>query len=175
MSKKETAVLLWLLQQSCRYNPVTGELTWIKSRVQSPAWNGKYANKEAFTHTDSQGYKDGKFMQVKLQASRVAWALHHGKWPDRDIDHEDGDRANNRIKNLRDVSETHNLLNAKMSKNNTSGVKGVYIRGKGFVAMAHMNRKQHYIGTFDTIEEAYAARVAWYKARGVAVLDRVKL
>lgn len=171
--KKETSALLWLLQQSCRYSPVTGELRWIRSKVQSLQWNNKYAGQLAFTHTDSRGYKDGKFRQVKLQASRVAWALYYGRWPVGDIDHNDGDHGNNRINNLRDVSETINLLNAKLPKNNKTGFKGVYATSLGsFTAMANWERRQHYLGTFDTKEEAYAARVKWYRDRGVTRLDR---
>jgi len=42
------------------------------------------------------------------------------------IDHINGQRDDNRIINIREVSNQQNSLNSKISKNNTSGIKGVY-------------------------------------------------
>lgn len=46
-------------------------------------------------------------------------------------------------------------------KNNLSGVKGVQKRPSGpYVAQIWFKNKPYYLGTFDTIEEAAAARIA---------------
>ena len=52
-----------------------------------------------------------------------------------------------------------NLLKSiKLPKNNTTGVKGVYlIRGK-YVAKIVFQKKQYILGSFDTLEEAAEAR-----------------
>jgi hypothetical protein len=50
----------------------------------------------------------------------------YGTWPKNQIDHIDGDRANNRISNLRDVSQSINQQNLKRSRvRSKSGFLGV--------------------------------------------------
>jgi len=50
------------------------------------------------------------------------------------------------------------LKSTKLPKNNTTGVKGVYlIRGK-YVAKIVFQKKQYILGSFDTLEEAAEAR-----------------
>ncbi|MCW6660000.1 AP2 domain-containing protein [Aerococcaceae bacterium NML191292] len=53
-----------------------------------------------------------------------------------------------------------NSLNQKISKNNTSGVKGVYLMPNGkYRASISFKRKRIHLGVFDTIEEAKTARL----------------
>lgn len=47
------------------------------------------------------------------------------------IDHINGDSSDNRIENLRVVTHSENMRNAKMSKNNSSGITGVCENNKG--------------------------------------------
>ena len=63
-----------------------------------------------------------------FQCHRIIWYLMYGKDvpDDKVIDHIDGDSTNNKIDNLRLLSEVENTRNAKMYSNNTSGVVGVY-------------------------------------------------
>ena len=55
---------------------------------------------------------------------RVVFMLHHGYMPEM-VDHIDGNRANNKIENLRQADVNQNAQNAVKRKDNTSGVKGV--------------------------------------------------
>ena len=64
---------------------------------------------------------DGK----RYRAHRLAWLYVYGAWPLGRLDHEDTDRQNNRIKNLRPASNAENLHNRGKQKNNTSGYKSV--------------------------------------------------
>lgn len=75
------------------------------------------------------------------------------------IDHKDRDKLNNQRNNLRFVTKSGNAVNSKLSKNNTSGVKGVRKARSGrWVACLMLNGKNIYLGTYDTIEEAAEAR-----------------
>ena len=62
---------------------------------------GKYA-KTSF-------YINGR--QYYLFYHQAVWIVCHASWPKGEIDHIDGDRLNNRIENLRDVSSWQNMWN----------------------------------------------------------------
>ena len=57
---------------------------------------------------------------------RVIFLYHHGYMP-KITDHIDGDRYNNRIENLREVTQQQNCLNKKHHKNSSSPFKNVYL------------------------------------------------
>ena len=86
-----------------------------------------------------------------LRAHRLAWFKVYGEFPKKEIDHINGDRADNRIENLRDVTRIENMHNLKFHRDgNTPCIKkrwnkyAVYIKGK-------------YKGLFNTKEEAEKA------------------
>jgi len=58
---------------------------------------------------------------------RAAWALYYGRWPT-EIDHLNGNKTDNRICNLREVSRGENDQNRvwKWKPNATTGLPGVY-------------------------------------------------
>lgn len=88
-------------------------------------WNKRYAGKEAFTCT-SGGYKSGRIYNKGYLAHRVIFCLVYGRWPVSEIDHIDGDRGNNSIENLREVSSSDNSKNMAKMSHNKSGITGVY-------------------------------------------------
>jgi hypothetical protein len=61
---------------------------------------------------------------------------------------------------LRDVSNQENQRNKSRQSRNTSGVTGVHWhkRDKKWIARIKVDKKDLYIGMFDTFEEAVAAR-----------------
>jgi hypothetical protein len=72
-----------------------------------------------------------------------------------EVDHADGDGLNNSRSNLRDGTGLgRNGPNRRMQSNNTSGFKGVYRRGGKWVALIKAGRKQIYLGTYSSPEEA---------------------
>lgn len=75
------------------------------------------------------------------------------------VDHKNGNPLDNRRENLRVCSFLENARNHGLNKNNTSGVAGVEktISGR-WRARITINRIGIQIGTYDTIEEAQAAR-----------------
>ena len=76
------------------------------------------------------------------------------------IDHLDHDRSNNRIENLRLVTHKENGRNISKKKNNTSGITGVRwnkARQK-WVAQISINKKGIYLGLYNNLLDAVAAR-----------------
>jgi hypothetical protein len=87
-----------------------------------------------------------------LFGHRFAWYIHYGKLPSQTIDHKDGIRDNNKISNLRDVTQKQNTWNNTKAKG--------YFWNKQFekwTAQITVNDKRIYIGGYKTIEEARSA------------------
>lgn len=89
---------------------------------------------------------------------RIIWLMYYGEPIPNEIDHKDGDRFNNRIDNLRAATHTQNLNNVKKYRNNTTGIKGVYMQNGRYKAAIGFNNKLIHLGYFDTLEEAIKAR-----------------
>lgn len=155
-----------------RYESETGKLFWLHRKETAFAhlganasaickmWNRKFAGKEAFTAAEARGYRRGNIFGRTYEAHRVCWAIHHGKWPEAQIDHIDGDPTNNRIENLRDASRTEQARNAAMPSTNRSGVVGVcWDRERGkWAAFIHLNNKVKHLGRFANFDAAVSAR-----------------
>ena len=72
------------------------------------------------------GYIQIAIRRKMYQAHRLAWLYVHGEWPRHQIDHINGNPADNRICNLRDVTQFENMqnLHGPLSRNK-SGLLGV--------------------------------------------------
>jgi hypothetical protein len=80
------------------------------------------------------------------------------------VDHENRIRSDNSWANLRDATRQQNNTNVGLRKDSTTGVKGVYPRKNGtFRSSIQVNGKRTYLGTFDTLDEATAVRLAAVK------------
>lgn len=160
------------------YEPSTGLLYWRERPVEmfidgrqsaqhnAAIWNGRYANKPAFTAESVNGYRRGTIDGVHFLAHRVIWKMMTGDTPD-EIDHENGNPRDNRWANLRAVDRATNFKNKKVSKNNKLAVMGVCKgRRENWRAYAWDGRKQIHLGEFATIDEAKAARKSWEASNG---------
>jgi len=156
-----------LLRKLLSYDSATGFLTWkLRPRDLFPndwqwrRWNTRHAGKPALTADKGDGYLGGSVMCVRCKTHRVVWALHYGKWPEADIDHINGNRSDNRIENLRDVSRAENCKNQGIPKNNTSGIIGVhwYRKFQCWRADIKANGRKRHLGYFATKEDAAKAR-----------------
>lgn len=107
------------------------------------------------------GYRRLSCFGKRFAAHRVAWLLHYGHWPEHEIDHINGDKSDNRIDNLRDVPHQLNVQNLRASTSSSStGILGVGPKNGKWRARILKQGKTHYLGTFDTKEEAQNAYVA---------------
>lgn len=78
------------------------------------------------------------------------------------VDHVNGNRINNHIDNLRWGTKQENCRNRKLSKNNTSGIKGVCWNKESNKWTAQINNENGiriHLGYFDTKEEAASVRL----------------
>ncbi|MBD9455922.1 HNH endonuclease [Rhizobium sp. RHZ02] len=146
-----------VLREKFLYEPDTGILYWrINNRgglVSPPRPAGThYLSGYLVVRTGGKGYP----------AHRICWALYYGEWPSETIDHINGVRDDNRIANLRDVTQSDNSKNMRLSSINKSGVSGVYwssSKRKWVVQITH-KRFQKQLGVFDSFDEAVSVRKA---------------
>lgn len=126
------------LLEVLKYDPETGYWEWLVSI------GGVRAGKPASTGLNGQNYRRIRIDGVLYLAHILAWFYVHGEWPESTVDHEDGDPSNNVFKNLRSASRAQQMMNTKVRKDNSSGVKGVYEdrRRGGWIAEIHANGRR---------------------------------
>lgn len=75
------------------------------------------------------------------------------------VDHINGDGLDNRRCNLRHATRSQNAINQDLSVRNKSGHRGVHWSKarKRWIAVISYERRQHYLGSFRTKEEAAEA------------------
>lgn len=140
------------LRELVHYDPDTGIFTRKTDR-------GGYKAGGIMGTVSHRGYKKICVDKVHYYCHRLAWLYVHGQMP-KVVDHINGDTGDNRIANLRNVSQAENLQNiTRPSRNNTSGFLGVAKKRKKWTAAVSVNNKPVRVGVFDTKEEAYAAYV----------------
>lgn len=94
---------------------------------------------------------------------RIIWLLHNKEWPKNTIDHINGDATDDRIENLRDISQKGNNENRHSAlSTNSTGVLGVHICRNKYRANIGITgedgvSKQVYLGVFDDIQSAEQA------------------
>ena len=103
-------------------------------------------------------------------AHRVIWLMVHGEFPDH-IDHIDGDRTNNRIINLRNVSKKENAKNRAVSSLSITGVSGVRFDKScnKFRVTINTSSGRKRIGSFADFDSAVEARKAAEASNGYHV------
>jgi hypothetical protein len=105
-------------------------------------------------------------IQIRIEgkiyfAHRLAWLYVTGSWPVNKIDHIDGNPQNNSFKNLREATTSQNNCNRKINLKKKVPLKGVYINKQNkYVAQIKVNKVHHYLGIFDTPQEAHEAYCA---------------
>jgi len=140
------------LKEILEYNPETGIFKRFKSRKGEPhTYNPENLNPYNYIiiRIDEHCYR----------AHRLAWLYVYGKLPEKQLDHINGIRNDNRIINLREATNSQNSMNKPNRKDNTSGHKGVKFNKKTnkWEANIKVNQKQTYLGLFVNKEDAIKA------------------
>ena len=148
------------------YNPETGALVWkrrprehFKSDRVWRSTNSRCAGKMA-GGVSTSGYQTVMINGKRYRAHRLIWLYMTGSWPNGEIDHIDGNRANNKWSNLRDVSASDNKKNRRVSSNSQSGIMGVCRDNHRNKWRAHItiSDKHIAIGRYDSFFDACCAR-----------------
>lgn len=167
---KQDAITAEYIRSILHYDPETGVFTWRERPREHFATlrsfkrcNAMYAGKPAGS-VNKRGYIVLGIGKRVYAAHRLAWLWINGEWPNGDIDHIDGTTTNNAWANLRAATESQNMMNAKIRKDNKTGIKGVHAMRRAtttrYAANVTVNRRRVRIGTFDTLEEAAEKRLA---------------
>lgn len=112
---------------------------------------------------NSNGYHKIRVDGVEEFSHHLAWLYVYNVWPKDQIDHIDGNRANNRIVNLREATPAQNMQNQhKARRDSDSGLLGAYFDKKGncWCSQIKSNGKSYGLGSFDTKEDAHLAYLA---------------
>jgi hypothetical protein len=125
-----------------------GELYWKDE-------NGNKGEKVPIDYVDKDSYKRITIDGIRYRQHRVIFLYHHGYLP-KQVDHEDENKTNNLISNLRDATNAQNSWNTGKISTNSSGYKGVYFdkKTKKWRGQVKCNEKKYSTKRYDTIEEA---------------------
>jgi len=134
------------------YDPFTGILTRKINRA-------KHLAGEVVGSVNGNGYLTTKFKSKSIKCHQIAWFLTYDYWP-KEIDHIDGNRLNNKLENLREVTRQENVRNTQVYKNSPFNIHGISKRGNKYRAYITVNNKLIQLGSHLKLETAIIIRKA---------------
>ena len=155
-----------LVKDLFNYDPATGVLVRVK-QTGSRALIGDTPWKDAY------GYLNIAIHGKKYKVHRIIWLWYYGYMPESIVEHKDRNPENNKIDNLREVSQSCNLKNTKVRIDNTSGIKGVHLDSftNKWRASISVNGVTKKLGRFQSFEEAVLHRYAAEQCLGWEYCD----
>jgi hypothetical protein len=153
-----------IIRSLVHYNPDTGDVVWLeRSELNAPQmvhyakWNNRNAGK--IVGTIHHGYICAPIFGKKYKVHRLIWLYVHGQFPADQIDHINHISDDNRLCNLRAVTNSQNQKNRSKNSNNKSGHNGVYRHKCGkWVVKLHSKGKHNYAGIYTDLDEAIRVR-----------------
>lgn len=146
------------LHEYLDYNPASGELIWKTKKHSSKVVVGTRAGSISTTNR----HRVLRLLGHLYAEHRLVWLHYYGEWPKGHVDHVNHDEQDNRIENLRDVSQKENNMNNSKRRDNSTGHPGVWINKlnskKKFMAELTLDRKRVHYSSHYSLEEAIAAR-----------------
>jgi len=143
------------LKELLHYNAETGVFSWI-IRPSNRVKIGEISDNVQ----KSTGYQRIRIDGELYGSHRLAWFYMTGRWPNKQIDHINHNRSDNRFNNLREVTCQENSKNTSISKNNKSGMNGVFWEKRAckWRVEIKINYKNIFLGYFTDKQEAIVAR-----------------
>jgi hypothetical protein len=141
------------LREVFHYEPQTGVFTRLQNSYRNTALAGPITG-----YLRKNGHLAIRVDNKLFFAHQLAWLYMFGDWPSGQIDHIDGNPANNVFSNLRDSDKRLNAENLrKAHKDCASGLLGAYKHRNKWSSRIMVNGKNVYLGTHETPELAHAA------------------
>ena len=155
------------LRQCFTYDPTTGVLTWSADRPREHfrtearwrGWISCYGGRAAgYFDWAGAGYIGLCVGGKRFWSHRVIWKMQTGCDPISGIDHRNGNKTDNRWRNLREATQQQNLWNLPTKRGRLP--TGVYVRRSGHYSV---KAGKVYLGTFDTAKKAGEAYRSYVK------------
>lgn len=153
------------LKEVMNYDPHTGIFIREKKAVNVPNVKNIVGTRKK---ASGKTYLLTKVKGIQYYLHRLAWLYVFGNFPDRDIDHINGNSSDNRIINLREVTKLENSKNRRLASNNKSGVSGVSWNKKTrkWHTSIRVDNKRCFLGCFDSIFDAACVKKTAEKIHG---------
>ena len=143
LTEGEQQELLLRLKRNYRYDAVNGRLV------------NKRTGKARKDRLQNRGYLvidlkiAGKHIYIKMH--RAIFAFCHDRWPVLPLDHINGCKTDNRIENLREVSDSENKLNRAYpwKPNKDTGLPGVFDDQRGRFLTAIQGKNFHFADPYE--------------------------
>jgi len=106
------------------------------------------------------GYRQIQIGKNFFLSHRLAWFIHNREVPEF-VDHQNGDKLDNRMSNLRNVTQHENNKNMPKQKSNKSGFVGVILfkpTGR-WMSYIDVNRKRKHLGYYVNLSDAVKSRL----------------
>ena len=135
LTEAEQQELLLRMKKNYTYDAKSGRLT---SSRYGRAIRGKKRDKRGYLCVKcSLGNR-----QVFIYLHHAVWAVCNGRFPEQPLDHINGNKKDNRIENLREVSDSENKMNMvyPWKPNARTGLPGVYKNSGGYRIKVASNR-----------------------------------
>ncbi len=145
------------LREFYRYEPETG-LFYRTHYIDNQG--RKYERETIVKAISHSGYLVVTFKKKLVKVHHLIYLYMTGNYPDRYVDHIDGDRVNNKWSNLRLVHKVDNQRNQGVQQRNKTGRTGVYWYPplNKYHAQITTCGKKHHLGYFSEFEDAVKAR-----------------
>ena len=104
--------------------------------------------------TAGKKYRAVRIDGVRHLEHRIIFLWHHGWLPKGDIDHDNKNKTDNRIENLRAATRSENQHNVPLQKNSTTGCKNVTQHYGKYRVRLSADGKDRFFGHFNDLELA---------------------
>ncbi len=138
------------LRSILEYDPVTGVFIRIAKTGRNTVIGRPVGS------LDRYGYLQCSIDNRKYKMHRLVFLLADGEFPAEEVDHIDGNPANNAQKNLRKVSRVQNMQNMSLRNESKTSVKNVYFdkRCNKYAVRIRVKGSRRSFGLFEDLELA---------------------